>query len=144
MIFHIRFSFPGCCFVCNCSAAIGSGIHFRAVGLLIPKSRAHFDTLPPGCSAYFVPAVASESFWRSPAGYFFRLAISLYKNKPGGVGFVLRYSSRTLSRTTRRPMGSRRSCLLRCCLNACGSSQGKGAAAQWHNSTLERQKAPEM
>lgn len=59
MIFHIRFSFPGCCFSCNCSAAVlnlscrsSSGIHFRAVGLLIPKSRAHFDTLPSGCSAY--------------------------------------------------------------------------------------------
>ena len=37
---------------CRRSILISSGIHFRAVGRLIPKSRAHFDTLPPGCSAY--------------------------------------------------------------------------------------------
>lgn len=37
---------------CRRSSFISSGIHFRAVGRLIPKSRAHFDTLPPGCSAY--------------------------------------------------------------------------------------------
>lgn len=59
MMFQIRFNLLGGCFACRCFCSsasfcnfICSGIHFRAVGLLIPKSRAHFDTLPPGCSAY--------------------------------------------------------------------------------------------
>lgn len=61
MMFRIRFNLLGGCFACNCSAAvfsrscrIGSGIHFRAVGLLTPSSFAHLDTLPPGCSLYQV------------------------------------------------------------------------------------------
>lgn len=65
MMFRIRFNLLGGCFACNCSAAvfnrscrIGSGIHFRAVGLLTPKSRAHFDTLPPGCSLYQASTLA--------------------------------------------------------------------------------------
>lgn len=64
-MFRIRFNLLGGCFACNCSAAvfnrscrIGSGIHFRAVGLLTPKSRAHFDTLPPGCSLYQASTLA--------------------------------------------------------------------------------------
>lgn len=42
MIFRIRFNLLGGCFACNCSAAalirscrIGSGIHFRAVGIFL-------------------------------------------------------------------------------------------------------------
>lgn len=65
MMFRIRFNLLGGCFACNCSTAvfnrscrIGSGIHFRAVGLLTPKSRAHFDTLPPGCSLYQASTLA--------------------------------------------------------------------------------------
>jgi hypothetical protein len=41
MMFQIRFNLLGCCFSCNCSAAVlnlscrsSSGIHFRAVGLV--------------------------------------------------------------------------------------------------------------
>ena len=59
MMFQILFSLPGCCFSCNCSAAAfnlscrsSSGIHFRAVGLLIPNSFAHLDTLPSGFFLY--------------------------------------------------------------------------------------------
>ena len=65
MMFQIRFSLLGGCFACNCSAAvfsrscrIGSGIHFRAVGLLTPKSRAHLDTLPPGFALYQASTLA--------------------------------------------------------------------------------------
>ena len=65
MMFRIRFSLLGGCFACNCSAAvfsrscrIGSGIHFRAVGLLIPSSFAHLDTLPPGCFLYQASTLA--------------------------------------------------------------------------------------
>ena len=64
-MFQIRFSLLGGCFACNCSAAvfsrscrIGSGIHFRAVGLLTPKSRAHLDTLPPGFALYQASTLA--------------------------------------------------------------------------------------
>lgn len=59
--------------------------------------------------AIFVPAVASGSFWLSPAGCFFRLATSLYKNKPEAVGYLLLYSCRTLRGRPHKkpPMGSR-------------------------------------
>lgn len=65
MMFQIRFNLLGCCFSCNCSAAVlnlscrsSSGIHFRAVGLLTPKSRAHLDTLPPGFALYQASTLA--------------------------------------------------------------------------------------
>ena len=35
-----------------------TGIHFRAVGLLTPKSRAHLDTLPPGFALYQASTLA--------------------------------------------------------------------------------------
>ena len=59
--------------------------------------------------AIFIPAVASVSFWQSPAGCFFRLEISLYKSKPGAVGYPLLYSCRTLRGRPHKkpPMGSR-------------------------------------
>lgn len=59
--------------------------------------------------AIFIPAVASVSFWQSPAGCFFRLETSLYKSKPGAVGYPLFYSCRTLRGRPHKkpPMGSR-------------------------------------
>lgn len=55
MISQILFNLPGRRFSCSlsCSACrrsifILSGIHFRAVGLLMPNSAAHLDTLPSG------------------------------------------------------------------------------------------------
>ena len=59
--------------------------------------------------AIFIPAVASVSFWQSPAGCFFRLEISLYKSKPGAVGYPLLCSCRTLRGRPHKkpPMGSR-------------------------------------
>ena len=78
--------------------------------------------------AIFVPAVASGSLWLSPADCFFRLAISLYKNKPGG-GY---WFCSTLFKPDAEqddppphwvPVAPARSLSVR----ACGSSQGKGA-----------------
>lgn len=39
-------------FGCFCACRCSSGIHRRAVGLLIPSSRAQAETEPPGCCLY--------------------------------------------------------------------------------------------
>lgn len=85
--------------------------------------------------AIFIPAVASGSLWLSPADYFFRLAISLYKNKPGAVGCPQLYSCRTLNGRPHKkpPMGSRSAVLNADCRKPAAVAKEKGLCSFFYD-----------
>lgn len=143
MISQMRFSLLGFgdCFACSlfCSACrrsifILSGIHFRAVGLLMPSSAAHLDTLPPGWARNHPSTLACRV--GAPA---------LLILGSSAVNFAILSTSCTcvfLIIARRRHSIQLFSSYLPCKITG-NYRQNRVGSARWHISTLEPAKPPE-